>query len=97
MLFTLKLILSIVFIATLFTLQVNAQDHEAIVKEEPQTILTYPYGDPNPIPTYAINSQAGAYYPYFIFDGFSDVGEDQDWNIVTLENDFIEVTVLPQV
>lgn len=94
---TLKLILSIVFIATIFTLPVNAQDQKVSVKEEPRTILTYPYGDPNPIPTYAINAQAGAYYPYFIFDGFSDVGEDQDWKVVTLENDFIEVTVLPEV
>lgn len=91
-----RILLTVIISLVLFT-QVCAQEQTARIRETNETILTYPYGDPNPIPTYAINSQAGAYYPYFIFDGFSDVGEDQGWKVVTLENDFIEVTVLPQV
>ena len=74
-----------------------AQEHSAQVRETTQTILTYPYNDPNPIPTMGINAKVGAYYPYFIFDGFSDEGIDKEWKVVTLANDFIEVTVLPEV
>lgn len=69
----------------------------ASVKEELQTIKTYPYSDPNPIPSLGINDKVGAYYPYFIFDGYADKGIDQDWKVVTLENEFIQVTVLPEV
>ena len=70
---------------------------KAQIKEEVKTIKTYPYSDPNPIPTLGINSKVAAYYPYYIFDGFSDQGIDKGWKVVTLENDFIEVTVLPEV
>ncbi len=67
------------------------------IKEENITIKTYPYSDPNPIPSLAINSQVSVFYPYFLFDGYTDKGINKEWKVVTLENDYIEVTVLPEV
>ncbi|RLD31689.1 MAG: DUF5107 domain-containing protein, partial [Bacteroidetes bacterium] len=66
------------------------------IREENKTIKTYPYSDPNPIPSLGINPKVSAFYPYFIFDGFTDKGIDQKWKVVTLENEYIEVTVLPE-
>ena len=87
----------LVFIIIFTFLQAGTVAQKARIKEEEKTIKTYPYFDPNPIPTLGIDSKAAAYYPYYIFDGFSDKGVDKDWKVVTLDNDFIEVTVLPQV
>ncbi|MBP1597320.1 MAG: hypothetical protein H6Q05_2697, partial [Acidobacteria bacterium] len=67
----------------------------ATITEEKQTVLTYPFGDPDPVPILAKNRNA-AIYPYFRFDGFTGQGHDQEWNVVRLENDFITVYVLPQ-
>lgn len=61
------------------------------------TIKTYPYADPNPIPSLAMNSQVAVFYPYFVFDGYTDKDIQKEWKVVTLENDYIEVTVLPEV
>ncbi len=67
------------------------------ITEELKTIKTYPYSDPNPVPSVAINAQASIFYPYSIFDGYTDKGIQKEWKVVTLENDYIEVTVLPEV
>jgi tetratricopeptide (TPR) repeat protein len=67
------------------------------IKEEIQNIRTYPYSDPNPIPSLALNSQLSVFYPYFAFDGYTDKGVQKEWKVVTLENDYITVTVLPEV
>lgn len=37
------------------------------------------------------------FYPYFVFDGYTDKGIRKEWKVITLENDFINVTVLPEV
>ncbi|MEE9462134.1 MAG: DUF5107 domain-containing protein, partial [Bacteroidales bacterium] len=67
------------------------------ISEELKTIKTYPYSDPNPIPSLAMNSQVSVFYPYFVFDGYTDKSILKDWKVVTLENDYIAVTVLPEV
>lgn len=64
------------------------------LNEERQTIRTYPFGDPDPIPS--LYQDAGM-YPYFRFDGFSHDGTPQKWTVVQLENPYIDVTVLPEV
>ena len=69
----------------------------AIIKEESRSILTYPYSDPNPVPAMAVSSMASPFYPYFVFDGYNDTGINKDWKVVSLDNDFINVTVLPEV
>jgi tetratricopeptide (TPR) repeat protein len=70
---------------------------KASVREESRSILTYPYFDPNPVPAMAVSSMASPFYPYYVFDGYTDAGRDKDWKVVSLDNDFINVTVLPEV
>ena len=53
----------------------------ATVPEYRKTIRTYPFSDPNPI------AAVGRIYPYFRFDGYTDVAADRPWTAVELEND----------
>jgi tetratricopeptide (TPR) repeat protein len=69
----------------------------ATIKEDRQTMKTYPFSDPNPLPGMAISRKAAPFYPYFMIDGYTSKGKDQQWKVVTLENNFIKVTVLPEV
>jgi len=69
----------------------------ATINEENQLIKTYPFSDPSPIPSLAMNSQLSLFYPYFAFDGYTDIGTPEEWKVVTMENDYISVTVLPEV
>ncbi|MBK7711728.1 MAG: hypothetical protein IPJ37_12835 [Bacteroidales bacterium] len=52
--------------------EISAQ--KAIIKEESRSILTYPYSDPNPVPVMAVSSMTSPFYPYFVFDGYTDNG-----------------------
>ena len=65
----------------------------AQIREELRTLKTYPFSDPDPIPVLSKNPKI---YPYHRFDGYSQEGKDQDWKVVVLENEYIEVYVLPQ-
>lgn len=62
------------------------------IKETRATFNTYPFSDPDPIPKPQRN-----YYPYFRYGGFSVEAVEQDWKVVTLENDFIKVFILPEI
>ena len=89
------LVLSFILYGFFFSEVVSGQNIS--ITEEIKTIKTYPYSDPNPIPSLALNSQVSVFYPYFIFDGYTDKGILKEWKVVTLENDYIAVTVLPEV
>ncbi|MDI6699379.1 MAG: DUF5107 domain-containing protein [Candidatus Saccharicenans sp.] len=68
------------------------------VKKE--TITTYPFFDPDPIPVFARSSIWGSgsrIYPYFVFSGFSRDPRPQDWTVVRLKNKYLEVSILPEV
>jgi tetratricopeptide (TPR) repeat protein len=41
--------------------------------------------------------QSGRLYPYFFFDGFTNEAVDMDWTVISMENPYISVSVLPQV
>jgi tetratricopeptide (TPR) repeat protein len=69
----------------------------AMIEEKTQSILTYPFSDPNPVPTMAINAMVTPFYPYFVFDGYSDKAVPKDWTVIKLENNYIELSVLPGV
>ena len=62
-----------------------------------RSILTYPYSDPNPLPSLALNTMVRPFYPYFVFDGYTDRSEWKDWKVITLDNEYITVTVLPEM
>ena len=42
---------------------------KSVIKEESRSILTYPFSDPNPVPSMASNSTGSPLIPYFVFDG----------------------------
>ncbi|HPW19140.1 MAG TPA: DUF5107 domain-containing protein, partial [Candidatus Aminicenantes bacterium] len=68
--------------------------------EAKETIRTYPFSDPDPVPIFARSSmwgQGARLYPYFMFDGFTAEPVDQPWTVVRLSNPHIEVAVLPEV
>ncbi|HCK60447.1 MAG TPA: hypothetical protein DHW11_04420 [Gemmatimonadetes bacterium] len=66
----------------------------ATVAEERIALATYPYSDANPIP---VLTQDPRLYPYHKFEGYAHESELREWTVVTLENDWIEVWVLPEV
>ena len=72
----------------------QAQGQTAKISEQSVSLQTYPFSDPDPTTILTENAKI---YPYFKFHGYSHSSEDQDWQVVTLENDHIEVTVLPEV
>ncbi len=63
----------------------------ATVREYQAELVTYPFSDPNPIPV------VGRIYPYFRFDGFTDVPVKKSWKVVDLENRWIRVSILPEI
>ena len=70
----------------------------ANIFEETRTLTTYHYSDPNPVPLVAAGgSLQRKAYPYFAFDGYSHEGIDEEWVVIQLINDYIEVSILPEV
>lgn len=67
-----------------------AQDR-ASVSEYEKSFPTYPFSDPDPVPSFS------KIYPYFRYDGFTDKKQDQQWKVVELQNRYIQVLILPQV
>jgi hypothetical protein len=70
------------------------------IKESKETIVTYPFSDPDPV---AILARSDAWegnarlYPTHFFDGFSETSVKQDWTVVRMENSYIKLAVLPEV
>jgi hypothetical protein len=62
-----------------FMAKVSGQN--ALVRDENISILTYPYSDPNPIPSVALKGMIAPFYPYFIFDGYSNQGIHRDMSL----------------
>ena len=57
-------------------------------------LATYPFSDPDPVPILARDRRL---YPYHAFEGYSPTSEPREWKVVKMENDLIEVYVLPEV
>lgn len=76
-----------------------ASGHGAVVEERTESIRTYPFSDPDPVPIFARSSMGGQgarLYPYFVFDRFTAEPVEKSWTVVRLKNPYIEVAVLPQ-
>lgn len=72
----------------------------ARIAETKEVIKTYPYGEPDPVPIMTRSSLWGRgsrLYPYSFIDRFSQEADDREWTIITLENPYIKVQVLPEV
>ena len=64
------------------------------ISEEVQMIDTYSFDDPNPVPILTDNTKI---YPYFKFDGYETKAKKKAWKVITLENDYIKIFVLPEI
>lgn len=73
----------------LISVSLNAQ--QAVIKEVERPMTTYPYSDPDPV------ARPGKVYPYFRFDGFTNKSEIRNWKMVELENDYIRLSVMPEM
>jgi tetratricopeptide (TPR) repeat protein len=92
--------LVVTFIASFIAL-VNAQTPPAApasararIFEEVRTVKTYPFSQPNRVPILVRDPRL---YPYHSFEGYAHEGVDHPWKVVHLENDLIEVFVLPEI
>lgn len=68
------------------------QSQQATVRELEKEMTTYPFGDPDPVP-----KPDNLYYPYFRYDGFSAEAIQRKWKTVELENEYIRVTLFPEI
>ncbi len=66
----------------------------AKISEATQMIATYPFSEPNRIPILTRDTRL---YPYHSFEGYSHTSSPKAWKVVHLENDLIDVYVLPEV
>jgi len=66
---------------------------KATITIQSRDILTYPYDDPSPVPL--LTEGRPEIYPYFSFSSYSLKGQMQKWNVVKMENDYVEVYVMP--
>ncbi|MDW7759094.1 MAG: DUF5107 domain-containing protein [Acidobacteriota bacterium] len=72
----------------------------AHISERRETIRTYPFADPDPVPIFARSPMWGRgarLYPYFFFNTFTGTATDSPWTVVRLENPHIAVSVLPEI
>ena len=86
-----KILFALPVLATLLNF---SYAQSADISEESRNFTTYPFSDPDPIPILTSNTKI---YPYHRFDGYSHTATQQSWKVVTLENDYIKVFVLPEV
>ena len=63
----------------------------AVAREYKKAFPTYPYSDPNPIPSFT------KIYPYYRYDGFTTKASTKEWKVIELENDYIKVMILPEI
>lgn len=80
----------LLLVATIMLQPLSAQ--QATVTETVETIKTYPFSDPDPVA-----DPSDLFYPYFRFDGFAAKGTQQQWKVVSLENDYIRLTLFPEI
>ncbi|MDR1667388.1 MAG: DUF5107 domain-containing protein [Bacteroidales bacterium] len=65
---------------------------QAFVREETVEILTYPFGDPDPVA-----HPESSIYPYFTYNGYAHQGQPEEWETVALENEYIRVNIIPAI
>ena len=79
----------------------NPAHGQVEVKETTTTLPTYLVGDPQPDPYFftgrTYQGAAGHVYPYPIYDILTDDRVDRDYKYLTLENEYTEIGVLPEI
>ena len=95
----------IIVLTTLILLSVTEiSAGNATIKEEQQVVKTYPLPEPDPAPIMARLRSRGHFYgggtrvyPYTYYDKYSKESKDMTWNVIHMENPYIEVFQLPQI
>jgi len=64
------------------------------ITETIQSLPTYSFGDPNPLPSFTFNSKI---YPYYKFQGYDFQKKEKPFKVIKIENQWIEVSILPEV
>ncbi len=77
-----------------FCLGMWGQSGPVTIKEEIMSLDTYNFNNPNPVPILTDNAKI---FPYYKFEGYEHTAKKKDWKVVTLENEFIKVFVLPEI
>ncbi|NAS10469.1 DUF5107 domain-containing protein [Poritiphilus flavus] len=85
---------SLYFLITAFLLVNLGYTQSVSIREEVMSLDTYAFKDPNPVPILVDNPKI---YPYFKFEVYGHESRKQDWKVVTLENEYIKVFVLPEI
>jgi len=67
---------------------------EQKITEETINYPAYYFGDPNPLPAFVFNPKI---YPYHKFQGYEFAKSEKKFKKITLENEWIEVEVFPEV
>src|ERR1035437_2724057 len=79
----------------------NAQQKKVVIKEELKVIPTYEIESPDANPRFydGRNTQGaeGKVYPYPMYDRLGNKKIDKTYRLVTLENEYLEITVLPEL
>jgi hypothetical protein len=83
----------ILVVVTPTAVPTSAAAQSARISEEKRVIATYPFSEPNAIPILTRDSRL---YPYHSFEGYAHEAVDREWTVLHLENDYIEVFVLPE-
>lgn len=83
---------SVIFLFCFISQFAIAQNSAPTIREYKKVFTTYPFSDPDPIP-----KPDAKIYPYYRFDGFTDKPVQKEWKVVELENDYIKLTILPEV
>ena len=83
----------IAVVVALSVCPMSAAAQGARISEETRVLTTYPFSEPDPVP---ILTRDPRLYPYHSFEGYAHEGVPREWTVVHLENDFIEVFVLPE-
>jgi hypothetical protein len=73
-----------------FSGELSAQS-PAQIRESTKSYKTYPFSRPDP------SAPSKTIYPYFRYNGFTNIPEQKNWKTVELENDYIRITILPEV
>lgn len=87
--------------AAAFLFLASAASAQVKLKETTTTIPTYLVGDPELDPYFftgrTYQGAAGHIYPYPIYDILTDERVDRDYKYLTLENEYTEIGVLPEI
>lgn len=83
-----------VLLIILLVLQFGCDGGSVTISETRRSIETYPFSIPSPIPFLTKDNRL---YPYHQIMGYSHDSTPQDWKVIKMENEHIEVYVLPEV